>query len=83
MEQTPKKNSERQYYLFALRIAGDFGATIAVPVVIFAVIGQYFDKKYSSEPLFLVGGFVLAFILSSLSIYRKAKKYGNIYQKLK
>ncbi|MDO8499537.1 MAG: AtpZ/AtpI family protein [bacterium] len=83
METTPEKKSDRVYYMFALRIVGDFGATIAIPVVVLAMLGQYLDNKYSTQPIFLVAGFVIAFVFSAVSIYRKAKKYGADYQKLK
>lgn len=78
-----KPNSERRYYLFALRIAGDFGVSIAVPAVMGALIGQYLDEKYNRAPLFLVLSLVLALALSAKIIYRKAKKYGEEYQNLK
>jgi len=71
---------DRKYYLFALRIIGDFGATIAVPVVIFVLIGQWLDDKYDKSPWFTVGAFVLAAVLSGKMIYKKAKRYGKEYQ---
>lgn len=75
-------SSDRAYYIFALKIASDFGATIAVPVVIFVLIGQYLDAKYNAAPWYLAIGFVLAAVLSGRSIYKKAKKYGQEYQKM-
>lgn len=82
MPETPKKPSDREYYMFALRIAGDFGVSIAAPVVIFAWGGQYLDAKYGTRPWLLILGFVLAALLSGIMIYRKAKKYGDIYKKM-
>lgn len=82
MPEPPKKYSDREYYLFALRIAGDFGVSIAAPVVIFAWVGQYMDEKYGTRPWLLILGFVLAALLSGIMIYRKAKKYGDIYKKM-
>ncbi len=75
--------SDRAYYLFGLKIAGDFGASIAVPVVILALLGQWLDEKYDKSPLFLILGFVLAALISAKIIYKKAKVYGEIYQKMK
>ena len=80
--QLPKQTTDRAYYMFALRIVGDFGATIAVPVVLFVLLGQYLDGKYNKSPLFTVLGFVLAALLSGMSIYKKAKRYGAEYQRL-
>ena len=77
-----KKTSDREYYFFALRIVGDFGASIALPVVIFVILGQWLDGKYDKSPLFTVMGFALAALLSGKMIYRKAKKYGLLYQSL-
>lgn len=82
MEQKPLKIKDREYYLFALKIAGDFGATIAVPVVIFVLIGQYLDQKFESGYTFLVLAFILAAIISGRIIYKKAKRYGEEYQNL-
>lgn len=78
----PKPTSDREYYLFALKIIGDFGATIAVPVVVFVLIGQYLDNRWGWSPLFSILGFALAALLSGRMIYRKAKEYGREYQKL-
>ena len=71
---------DRRYYLFALRIIGDFGASIAVPVVVFVLFGQWLDGKYDKSPWFTVIAFVLAAVLSGRMIYKKAKRYGKEYQ---
>lgn len=78
----PKPTSDREYYLFALKIIGDFGATIAVPVVVFVLMGQYLDNRWGYSPLFSILGFALAVLLSGRIIYRKAKEYGKEYQRL-
>ena len=78
-----KLNSDRKYYFFALKIAGDFGASIAAPVVIFVLIGQHFDNKYHLTPYLTVLAFVVAALISCKIIHKKAKKYGEEYQKLK
>ena len=36
MQLLPKDSQERKYMLLGFKIIGDFGATIAVPVVVFA-----------------------------------------------
>ncbi len=77
-----KTTNDRAYYLFGLRIIGDFGVTIAVPVVTFALLGKWLDAKWGTKPTFLIAGFILAALLSGASIYRKAKAYGKEYQRL-
>lgn len=76
------KTGERQYYLLALRIASDFGASIAVPIITFVLAGRWLDAKYDRGILFTVGGFVLAAIISGRIIYKKAGRYGREYQAL-
>lgn len=78
-----KLPNDRKYYFFALKIAGDFGASIAAPVVIFVLIGQYFDNKYHLTPYLTILAFALAALVSGKIIYKKAKKYGEEYKKLK
>ncbi|MEK7064880.1 MAG: AtpZ/AtpI family protein [Patescibacteria group bacterium] len=73
---------DRKYYLFAVRIIGDFGASIAVPVVVFVLIGQWLDGKYDKSPWFTVLAFATAAVLSGKMIYKKAKRYGDEYQNL-
>lgn len=77
-----KKNSDRVYYLFALKIAGDFGVAIAAPIVIFVLIGQKMDIHWQCGHLFTILAFVLAALISGKIIYHKAKKYGEEFQKL-
>ena len=81
-EKKLQTSSSRAYYLFAFKIIGDFGASIAIPVVILVLIGQYFDKKYSTSPWLTILAFVLAALISASIIYKKAKKYGEEYKKL-
>lgn len=76
------KNNDRQYALLGMRIVGDFGVTLAVPIVLFALAGKALDAKYGTRPLFLIAGFVLAAVLSGTSVVRKAKRYGKAYEDL-
>ena len=68
--------------MMGLKIVGDFGASIAAPVILFVWIGQWLDEKYESGSWYTVGAFILAAALSGAMIYRKAKAYGREYQNL-
>lgn len=81
-ENKAKPTSDRAYYLFALRIIGDFGASLAVPVVAFVLVGQWLDARYATGARYTIIGFAAAAITSARIIYRKAKRYGLEYQKL-
>jgi len=78
----PKKTNGYQYQLFAFKMLGDFGASIAVPVVVLVLIGQYLDGKYDKSPLFTILGFVLAALTTAKIIYKKAKRYGEEYKRM-
>lgn len=85
MDSSSKKDkiSDRQYYLFGLKIIGDFGVSIAAPVVLFVILGQWLDGKYNKEPLFTIIGFILSAAISAKIIYKRAKIYGEKYNKMK
>ena len=73
---------DRKYMLLGLRIAADFGATIAVPIVLFALIGRWLDGYYGMTYTFTALAFVLAALISAKMITKKAKDYGKEYQAL-
>ena len=54
MSNNPKKDTDKEYIRLGLRIIGDFGATLAVPVVVFVLIGQWLDNKYHHDWLILL-----------------------------
>ena len=71
---------DRRAYLLGLKIAGDFGATIAIPVVVFVLIGKWLDARAATAPRYMILGFIVAALMSANIIYRKAKRYGKQYQ---
>ena len=85
LDSAAKRNRDqksREYQLFAFKMLGDFGASIAVPVVLFVLAGQYLDEKYDKSPLFTILAFALAALLSAKVIYKRAKKYGEEYKRM-
>ena len=78
----PKSPRDREYMLFGLRIAGDFGIAIAAPVVLFVLAGQWLDKKYGIGPWATVAAFLLAALVSGKMVYKKARRYGKWYEEL-
>lgn len=81
-ENPQKKGIDRKYWVFSLKIVGDFGVTLALPVVIFSLIGQKLDDKFSTGYFFLVLGFIFSALLSGKIIYEKTKKYAKEYENL-
>ncbi|OGH64199.1 MAG: hypothetical protein A2821_03870 [Candidatus Magasanikbacteria bacterium RIFCSPHIGHO2_01_FULL_41_23] len=75
-------DKDRRYALLGLRIVGDFGASIAVPVILFVLIGQWLDDIYQQGYWFTIFAFVLAAAISARMIYKKAKAYGTEFQNM-
>ncbi len=73
---------EREYLMFGLKIMGNFGAIIAVPIILFVLGGRWLDERFGKGILFTVIAFVLALIFSGISIVRKSREYGKQYQDL-
>ena len=61
-------------FLKTLSLSLNLGFTIAIPLVTFAFMGRFLDKKWGTSPWFLLGGILLAIIMTTLLIYRKIKE---------
>ncbi|MBT4857320.1 AtpZ/AtpI family protein [Candidatus Uhrbacteria bacterium] len=79
--QTEKKNDRAQYGL-AIRIAGDFGVSIAVPALIAAYLGQKLDERLGTQPIAMIILLILAMALTAVIIVRKAETYAKEYNEL-
>lgn len=55
----------------ALSLAWNLGYTIAVPIVVFALLGRFLDKKLETSPWFLLAGILFSIALSSWLVYKK------------
>jgi F0F1-type ATP synthase assembly protein I len=72
----------RASYVLGLRIMVDFGATIAIPAVLAAVVGVKLDAAWGTRPYVLIASLLVAFGLTALVIRRKVVAYGREYQRL-
>jgi F0F1-type ATP synthase assembly protein I len=68
----PKLFSKK--YNNALNLALQLGYLISLPLVGLAGLGRFLDKKYDSSPILLLSGIFLAMLVSSILVYRKAKR---------
>ena len=74
--------SDARYYGFAMRIVADFGATIAVPAIVAVFLGVWIDRKLGTVPWGMMLCLIAAFCLTGWIISRKAKMYGEQFEKL-
>lgn len=73
------KSSNAYQYVLGLRIAADLVATIAVPAVLAALLGKWLDERWGTHPYVFGLLLIVAFLLSAIIIYRKAKYYAKLY----
>jgi len=76
-----KKVSDRYYYALAIRIAADFGVSIAVPALVAAYAGVKLDERFGTKPWILFILLALALTLTAVIIVKKANYYAKLYKK--
>jgi F0F1-type ATP synthase assembly protein I len=84
-DMTPQKEggvNDRRYLVLALRIASDFGVSIAAPVVVFSLAGRWLDRRFDTGSFWMIAGFAVSAALSALIVYHKAKAYAKEYRDL-
>jgi F0F1-type ATP synthase assembly protein I len=69
-----EKNKKPDSSWSALGLAWELGYTIAVPLVLFALVGRFLDKKLGTSPFLLLAGILISIILTSWLVYRKTKE---------
>lgn len=58
-----------------LPLALEVGYTIAIPIVLFALLGRFLDRMFNSSPWLLLAGILVSILASSFLIYQKMKKF--------
>lgn len=56
-----------------LNLIFELGFLIVVPIILFGLLGAYLDEKFSTSPLFLLSGILIAIVISGAAVYRKIK----------
>ncbi len=70
-------NSQRSQKVGAL--AWELGYTIAIPLVVLALLGRMADKYFGTSPLLLLIGIFTSILLTSFLVYRKTKDIMSDY----
>lgn len=55
----------------ALKLAWELGYVITIPLVVFALLGRFLDKKLDTSPWLLLIGILVSIFISSFGVYRK------------
>lgn len=74
----PQKTKEKNQTWSALSLAWQLGYSIAIPLVVLALVGRILDKKFDTSPWLLFTGIFLSLIVSTFAVYYKTiKVLGN------
>ena len=60
--------------LRTLFLGWELGYSIAIPIVVFALLGRLADKYFASSPVFLLVGIALSIVTTTIWLARKAKR---------
>jgi F0F1-type ATP synthase assembly protein I len=76
MDETQQKtNKEIMKKWGMVNLATEFGFIIALPLVVFALIGKWLDHKFGTYPWLTLAGIVLAITLTSIWMTKRLKGY--------
>ena len=73
-KQTPSTEKTREDTWSAWGLAWELGFQIAIPLVVFALLGRLADKYFGTSPWLLLLGVIIAASSSSYLVYRKVAK---------
>ena len=76
------QSSDSKFMMFGIRIVGEFGGLIAIPVVVFVLVGRWLDGRWGTKPWMTIFAFVLAALVSGLMVWRRTKQVAVEYQAL-
>lgn len=74
---TPNPSSSkegRKIDFSAWQLAWELGYTIAIPIVLLALLGRWGDRMLGTSPWLLLLGVLFSVIVSSVIVYRKVSK---------
>lgn len=65
------KNNNKENFWSILSLAWELGYLIALPLIIFALMGRFLDKNLHTSPWLFLLGILLAIIISVFIVYKK------------
>lgn len=58
----------------ALGVVWEIGTAIAIPTILFALLGRWVDRRYGTSPFFIIAGLFLALVVITVFTVKKGKK---------
>lgn len=70
-----KENEPKNSLGFALDLAWKLGYAIAIPIVVFVLLGRLLDNYLGTSPFFLITGLIISAPAVGFLVYRKIKGF--------
>lgn len=74
MNMNSDNSKEKSTVWQALSYAWQFGYTIAVPLVLLALLGRFLDRRLGTSPWLLLAGILLSMMISTIALVVRALK---------
>ena len=69
---SPVKNQNKDKsnnFFYAVSLGLEMGFLIALPLVIFLILGVFLDKKFETFPFYLISAMILGLVLTFFDVY--------------
>ncbi|HOA47606.1 MAG TPA: AtpZ/AtpI family protein [Candidatus Pacearchaeota archaeon] len=69
---SPVKNQNKDKsnnFFYAVSLGLEMGFLIALPLVIFLILGVFLDKKFETFPFYLISAIILGLVFTFLDVY--------------
>jgi len=70
-----KKKQDKFNFYYSISLVGQVGWTVAVPLIVFILIGVFLDKQFGTKPAFIFAGLGLGILVSFYSLYKLLKPF--------
>lgn len=74
MDNIDEGKKERSTLWQVLSLAWNLGYLIAIPLVVFALLGRFLDKRFGTSPLALLAGIFISLVVTAIGVYKKTKE---------
>jgi len=74
MDNIDEGKKERSSLWQVLSLAWNLGYLIAIPLVVFALLGRFLDKRFGTSPLALLAGIFISLVVTTIGVYKKTKE---------
>jgi F0F1-type ATP synthase assembly protein I len=68
--------------LFSFSLIGQIGFAVAIPLVVFGLLGKYLDNKLNTSPYLLLVGLAIGTIIAFVTVVKIAKQAIKEFDKI-